>query len=190
MMLICGCDEVGRGSAVAEVCAAAVILNPAVIIPGLTDSKKLSPKKRELLAERIKQDALSWCIAYSSLEEVENLNVHYASLLAMKRAIDGLSIRPDKALVDGKYTPDVAVEVAAIVKGDATVPEISAASIIAKVARDHRLLEYHLLYPEYGFHENMGYLTPQHLAALRTFGPCPIHRKTYKPVQELKGTQK
>jgi len=185
MMLKCGCDEVGRGSAVAEVYAAAVILNPAVAIPGLTDSKKLSSKKREILAEQIKQDALSWCIAYSSLEEVEKLNVHYASLLAMKRAIDGLSIRPDKVLVDGKYTPNVMMEATAIVKGDATVPEISAASIIAKVARDHCLMKYHLLYPVYGFHENMGYLTPQHLAALREFGPCPIHRKTYKPIREL-----
>jgi len=185
MMLICGCDEVGRGSAVAEVCAAAVILNPTVTISGLTDSKKLSPKKREFLAERIKKDALSWCIAYASLEEVETLNVHYASLLAMKRSIDGLCIRPDKALVDGKYTPNVTMQVEAIVKGDTTVQEISAASIIAKVARDHRLLDYHILYPEYGFNENMGYLTPQHLAALRKFGPCRIHRKTYKPIRDL-----
>lgn len=185
MMLQCGCDEVGRGSAVAEVYAAAVILNPAAAISGLTDSKKLSPKKREHLAAQIKQDSLSWCIAYARLEEVEKLNVHHASLLAMKRAVDGLNIRPDKVLADGKYTPDVEMEVMAIVKGDVTVPEISAASIIAKVARDQRLMEYHLLYPEYGFNENMGYLTPQHLAALQKFGPCPIHRKTYKPIREL-----
>ena len=137
------------------------------------------------MAGQIKRDALCWCVASASLQEVEELNVHFASLLAMKRAIEGLSINPDKVLVDGKHIPAISLPAEAVVKGDAVIPEISAASIIAKVDRDQRLAEYHLLYPMYGFAENMGYLTAQHLAALRKFGPCPIHRKTYKPIHDL-----
>ncbi len=184
-ILECGCDEAGRGSGAAEVYVAAVILNPERPIAGLADSKKLTSSRRETLSEEIKLYALSWCIATASTEEVERLNVLHATLLAMKRAIEGLTIKPDRVFVDGNHSPKIDMVVEAIVKGDAKVPAISAASIIAKVARDQAMVEYHRLYPEYGFDVHKGYFTREHMDALRKYGPCPIHRKTFTPICEL-----
>ncbi len=185
MMIECGCDETGRGSAVAEIYAAAVILDPLHPILGLRDSKKLSAKRREILAKEIKAKALSWCIAKASLEEIERLNVLYATMLAMKRAVEGLHIKPDKALIDGNHAPLLSIPAAAIIKGDDKIPAISAASIIAKVDRDQAMLECHSLYPLYGFDKHKGYLTAKHLEALSQYGPCPLHRKTYAPIRRL-----
>lgn len=185
MLLECGCDEVGRGSAVAEIYACACILSPEHKIDGLRDSKKLSAKKRELLAVEIKRHSLSWCIAKATLEEIEELNVHYATLLAMKRAIEGLNIKPSKVYVDGVHVPKVSFQVEAVVKGDDLIPAISAASIVAKVARDQAMVDYHKLYPCYGFDSHKGYLTKYHIEALQKHGPCPLHRKTYAPVRNL-----
>ena len=184
ILLECGCDEAGRGSGVGEIYVGAVILNPECPIEGLADSKKLSARKREALCEKIKLYALSWRIETASLEEIERLNVLQATLLAMKRAVEGLKIKPDRVFVDGNHAPRLDVPVDAIVKGDAKIPAISAASILAKVARDQAMIEYHVLYPEYGFDVHKGYFTKKHVAALHKHGPCPIHRKTYAPVRE------
>jgi ribonuclease HII len=182
----CGCDEAGRGAAAAEVYVAAVILDPDHMIKGLADSKKLSSRKRDVLNEEIRLRALSWCIDKASVEEVERFNVLQATLLAMKRAVEGLKVRPDRVLVDGNRKPDLKIPVEAIVKGDAKIPAISAASILAKVARDRAMIEYHNLYPEYGFDIHKGYLTRRHIEALRKHGPCPIHRKSFFGVMTLK----
>jgi ribonuclease HII len=184
-ILECGCDEAGRGSAAAEVYAAAVILNPEHVIEGLADSKKLTAARRETLSGEIKLYALGWCVAIAATEEIDRLNVLRAALLAMKRAVEGLKIRPDMVFVDGNHTPEIDIPVKAIVKGDAKVAAISAASILAKVARDQAMREYHSLYPEYGFDVHKGYLTKDHLEALRKFGPCAIHRRTYAPIRDL-----
>ncbi|MBP1764459.1 MAG: Ribonuclease [Firmicutes bacterium] len=184
-MIECGCDEAGRGSAIAEIYVAAVILDPNQPIEGLRDSKKLSVRKREELAEIIKHSALSWSLAKATLEEIEQLNVHHANLLAMKRAIEGLSLQPDKVYVDGLHVPAISIPAEAIVKGDDKIPAISAASILAKVSRDQAMMEYHKLYPQYGFDKHKGYLTKKHMETLETFGPCPIHRKSYKPIKAL-----
>lgn len=184
-MIICGCDEVGRGSGAAEIYVCAVILDPSRSISGLADSKKLSAKKREFLAAEIKEKALSLCIATASLAEIEKLNVLYATMLAMKRAVEGLSIQPDKAMIDGNRAPSLAIPTETIIKGDSLIPAISAASIVAKVARDQKLVEYAALYPQYGFENHKGYFTKEHLAALEKYGPCPIHRITYGPVKTL-----
>ena len=181
----CGCDEAGRGAVAAEVYAAAVILNPVRVIKGLADSKKLSAGKRDILSEEIKLHALSWCIDKASVEEVERLNVLQAALLAMKRAVEGLKVRPERVLVDGNHKPILEIPAEAIVKGDAKIPAISAASILAKVARDRAMVEYHRLYPEYGFNVHKGYLTREHIEALRKHGPCPIHRKSFFGVMTL-----
>ena len=181
----CGCDEAGRGAVAAEVYAAAVILNPDHAIKGLADSKKLSARKRDILSEEIRLYALSWCIDKASVEEVERLNILQASLLAMKRAVEGLRVRPDRVLVDGNRKPKLEIPVEAIVKGDAKIPAISAASILAKVARDRAMVEYHRLYPEYGFDIHKGYLTKGHIEALRKHGPCSIHRKSFFGVMTL-----
>jgi ribonuclease HII len=181
----CGCDEAGRGAAAAEVYVAAVILNPDHTIKGLADSKKLSARKRDILNQEIRLYALSWCIDKASVEEVERFNVLQATLLAMKRAVEGLKVRPDRVLVDGNRKPNLKIPVEAIVKGDAKIPAISAASILAKVARDRAMIEYHRLYPEYGFDIHKGYLTKGHIEALRKHGPCPIHRKSFFGVMTL-----
>jgi len=181
----CGCDEAGRGAAAAEVYVAAVILNPDHTIKGLADSKKLSAPKRDILNEEIRLYALNWYIDKASVEEVERLNVLQATLLAMRRAVEGLKIRPDRVLVDGNRKPKLEIPVEAIVKGDAKIPAISAASILAKVARDRAMVEYHRLYPEYGFDIHKGYLTKGHMEALRKHGPCPIHRKSFFGVMTL-----
>jgi len=163
----------------------AVILNPEHPIEGLADSKKLTPIKREALSEEIKLYALSWHIERASLEEIERLNVLQATLIAMKRAVEGLKVKPDKVLVDGNRAPKLNIPVEAIVKGDDKIPAISAASILAKVARDQAMVEYHRLYPGYGFDVHKGYFTMEHMEALRKHGPCPIHRKTYSPIRQL-----
>jgi ribonuclease HII len=183
--LECGVDEVGIGSAVAEVYAAACILNPARRINGLRDSKQLSPARRAELSERIREHALDYCIATASLEEIDRFNVFGATMLAMQRAVAGLKIRPTLVLIDGNRMPKLPVPARTIIKGDAKVRAISAASILAKVARDEVLMRYHQQYPRYGLDENKGYLTEAHLAALTRFGPCPIHRKSYAPIRAL-----
>jgi ribonuclease HII len=181
----CGCDEAGRGSGAGEIYVGAVILNPEHPIEGLADSKKLTPIKREALSEEIKLYALSWHIEKASLEEIERLNVLQATLIAMKRAVEGLKVKPDKVLVDGNRAPKLNIPVEAIVKGDDKIPAISAASILAKVARDQAMVEYHRLYPGYGFDVHKGYFTIDHMEALRKHGPCPIHRKTYSLIRQL-----
>lgn len=181
----CGCDEAGRGAGAAEIYVGAVILNSEHPIAGLADSKKLTARRRETLSEEIKLHALSWRIERASLEEIERLNVLHATLIAMKRAVEGLKIKPDKVFVDGNHAPRLDIPVEAIVKGDAKIPSISAASILAKVARDQAMIEYHRIYPEYGFDVHKGYLTKEHLERLRICGPCPIHRKSFFGVMTL-----
>lgn len=187
MIHIAGADEVGLGSAAYDVYSAAVILDPERPIQGLKDSKKLSPKKRQSLSHEIKGKALAWCIATANLEEIEFLNVRNAALLAMKRAIEGLRIIPDLALIDGNLLPELSIPTQAIIKGDETIDCISAASIIAKVARDEAMMECHRLYPQYRFDAHKGYMTAAHLAALQEYGACPIHRRTYAPIRKVLG---
>jgi len=186
VLTVCGCDEAGRGAGAAEVYVGAVILNPERPIAGLADSKKLSARRREVLSNEIKLHALSWCIRKASVEEIERLNVLRATLLAMKRAVEGLMMRPQKVLVDGNQVPALDIPVEAIVRGDGKVPAISAASILAKVARDQAMVEYHRIYPEYGFDVHKGYFTREHMAALLKYGPCPIHRRNYSPICQMK----
>ena len=185
IQLECGVDEVGIGSAIAEVYAAACIFGPIHRINGLRDSKQLTAERRELLSERIKERALDFCIATASLEEVNQFNVFGASMLAMQRAVAGLKLKPDVVLIDGNRMPRLLIPARTIIKGDAKVRAISAASILAKVARDQAMLTYHEQFPQYGFATNKGYLTEFHLAALAQYGPCPVHRKHYAPVRAL-----
>ena len=185
--LICGVDEVGRGAGAGEIYCAAVILNPEKPISGITDSKKLSAKKRELLAIEIREKATAWSIATASLQEIIDLNVLYATMLAMQRAVTSLPIIPDKTFVDGNRAPQLDGPVETVIKGDLKIAEIGAASIIAKVARDQKMVELHQSYPEYGFDKHKGYLTKQHLDALQKHGPCAIHRATYAPIKKLLG---
>ncbi len=183
--LIAGVDEVGRGPLAGPVFAAAVILDPDKPIEGLMDSKQLSEKKREQLSATIKQRALAWSIGRAEVEDIDSINILQASLLAMKRAVEGLAIRPEMVLVDGNKLPDLDCPAEAIVKGDSKVPVISAASIIAKVARDHEMLELDGQYPGYGLAKHKGYPTKLHLQALEELGVSPIHRTSYKPVKRL-----
>ncbi len=184
-LLECGVDEVGIGSAVAEVYAAACILDPAKAIDGLRDSKQLTAARRRELNEQIRERALDFCIATASLKEIEELNVFGATMLAMQRAVGGLKLRPGLVLIDGNRMPKLPFPARTIVKGDAKVPVISAASILAKVARDEAMTKYHEAFPGYGFAENKGYLTQAHLAALKELGPCAIHRRGYEPIRAL-----
>ncbi|HTL54358.1 MAG TPA: ribonuclease HII [Candidatus Limnocylindrales bacterium] len=184
-LLECGVDEVGIGSAIAEVYAAACILNPARRINGLRDSKQLTPERRKELSERIKDRALDFCIATASLEEVNTLNVFRATMLAMQRAVAGLKLKPGIILIDGNRMPSLPYPARTIIKGDAKVRCISAASILAKVARDEAMLTYHEQFPQYGIDRHKGYLTALHQATLKQFGPCAIHRKNYEPVRAL-----
>jgi ribonuclease HII len=185
-MNIAGVDEAGRGPLVGSVIAAAVILDPLKPITGLADSKTLSEKKRLALAEQIRECAADWAIGEVTHAEIDKLNILQASLLAMKRAVDGLVIKPDSVLVDGNRTPDLGdVPCSAIVKGDAKVPAISAASILAKVHRDEQIMELHKIHPQYGFDRHKGYPTQQHLRMLQQHGPIHQHRKTYKPVAKV-----
>jgi len=181
-ILIAGLDEAGRGPLAGPVFAAAVILDPARSIVGLADSKKLSAARREQLAVEIRSKALAWALGRAGVAEVDRLNILQAALLAMQRAVAALPIAPAQALVDGNRCPPLACPCRAIVKGDATVPAISAASILAKVARDAELCELHDRYPHYGFAQHKGYPTAAHLDALRRFGPCPEHRRSFAPV--------
>ena len=185
VLLECGVDEVGIGSAIGEVYAAACILNPARRINGLRDSKQLTPERRKELSDRIKERALDFYIATGSLEEVNRLNVFGATMLAMQRAVSGLKLKPGIVLIDGNRLPKLPFPARTIIKGDAKVPSISAASILAKVARDEAMLTYHEQFPQYGFASNNGYLTEFHLATLKRFGPCPIHRQNYEPIRVL-----
>ena len=182
--VICGVDEAGRGPLAGPVFAAAVILDPAKPIAGLRDSKKLSPIRRDELALIIQRDALAWSIAQCSAAEIDALNILQATMLAMRRAIEGLSVAPTLALIDGNRCPVAAIRTEAIVKGDDKVIEISAASILAKTARDALLLEMHARYPQYGFDQHKGYPTALHLARLREYGVTPEHRRSYAPVRE------
>jgi ribonuclease HII len=183
--VICGVDEAGRGPLAGPVFAAAVILDPAKPIAGLRDSKKLSPTRRDELALIIQRDALAWSIAQCSAAEIDALNILQATMLAMRRAIEGLSVTPTLALIDGNRCPVTKIRTEAIVKGDDKVIEISAASILAKTARDTLLLEMHARYPQYGFDQHKGYPTALHLARLREHGVTPEHRRSYAPVREL-----
>lgn len=181
--MICGVDEAGRGPLAGPVVAAAVILDPARPVAGLNDSKKLSAKRRVSLAAEIRSKALAWCVAEASVEEIDTINILQATLLAMRRAVAGLSITPSEVLVDGNRCPQLDIPVRAIVGGDALVAEISAASILAKTVRDAGLLELDARYPAYGFARHKGYGTVLHLAALREHGPCPEHRISFAPVR-------
>ena len=183
--LVCGIDEAGRGPLAGPVVAAAVILDPANPITGLNDSKKLSAKRRELLAVEIRAKALAWAVAEASVEEIDRINILQASLLAMRRAVEGLGVRPSHALVDGNRCPKLACTSEAIIGGDGKVASIAAASILAKTVRDAGMLELHATYPEYGFDRHMGYPTAAHLKALREHGVTPIHRRSYAPVAQL-----
>jgi len=180
---IAGVDEAGRGPLVGSVIAAAVILDPLKPITGLADSKTLSEKKRLALAEQIHKNAVDWAIGEVTHEEIDKLNILQASMLAMKRAVHGLVIKPNSALVDGNKTPDIGdVPCIAIIKGDVKVPVISAASILAKVYRDNQMIALHTIHPQYGFDKHKGYPTRQHLKMLQEHGPIQQHRKTYKHI--------
>ncbi len=182
-MITAGVDEVGRGPLAGPVVTAAVILPDQFDLPGLTDSKKLTKKKREILSEAIKSQALFWAMGEASVEEIDRLNILHATMLAMQRAVANLSRRPEFVLVDGNRTPDFGIPARAVVGGDGLEPAISAASIIAKVSRDRLMAEYADIYPYYGFERNSGYPTKQHREALMQYGPTPIHRTSFAPVQ-------
>lgn len=183
--LMAGVDEAGRGPLAGPVVAAAVILDDLNPIHGLADSKKLTPMRREKLYDEIRAKALCCSIAQASVEEIDSLNILQATMLAMKRAVEGLRLKPNKVLVDGNRLPTLGILAEAIVKGDALVPAISAASILAKVYRDRWCEAFHLEYPQYGFAGHKGYGTAVHLAALREHGACPQHRKSFAPVAEV-----
>ena len=189
MQLICGVDEAGRGPLAGSVYAAAVILDANNPILGLMDSKKLSEKKRDFLSAEIKQKALAWAIASCTAQEIDDINILQASLTAMKRAIEAMqaqfNITPDLVQVDGNKCPKISLPCEAIVKGDSKVQAISAASILAKVARDAELYELDKIYPQYGFAKHKGYPTAVHLLALQAHGICPQHRLSYAPVKAL-----
>lgn len=183
--LVAGVDEAGRGPLMGPVVAAAVILDELNPIKGLADSKKLSALRREKLYDEIRAKALCCSIAQASVEEIDSLNILQATMLAMRRAVEGLRLKPNKVLVDGNRLPTLAILSEAIVGGDGLVPAISAASILAKVHRDRWCAEFHLEYPQYGFADHKGYGTAEHLAALREHGACPQHRKSFAPVAEV-----
>ena len=183
--LIAGVDEAGRGPLAGPVVAAAVILDELKPIKGLNDSKVLTPRTRERLFDEIHAKALCFCIAQASVEEIDTLNILHATMLAMRRAVEGLRLRPHKVLVDGNRLPVLKIAAEAIVKGDSKVKAISAASILAKVHRDHLCLKLHEQHPQYGFDGHKGYPTPVHLAALREHGACPEHRRSFGPVRAV-----
>ena len=180
--LVCGVDEAGRGPLAGPVVAAAVILDPARPIAGLNDSKKLSAKKRVALAGLIRERALAWAVAEASVEEIDQLNILHASMLAMQRAVAALQVTPERALIDGNRCPPLAMPAEAVVQGDAKVAAIAAASILAKTVRDEGMLVLHAQYPHYGFDRHMGYPTAAHCAALAAHGVSPVHRRSFAPV--------
>ena len=177
--LICGVDEAGRGPLAGPVCAAAVILPAEAELPGLNDSKKLSEKKREQLFPEIQRIALAWSVAFATVEEIEERNILGATMLAMNRAIEGLSLRPELALIDGNRNKEIEMPSRCVVHGDARCASIAAASILAKVSRDHLMVELSREYPQYGFEQHKGYGTRAHYEALREYGPCPAHRPSF-----------
>lgn len=183
--IVCGVDEAGRGPLAGPVVAAAVILDPDHPISGLNDSKKLSAKRREALATEIRLKALAWAVAEASVDEIDHINILQASLLAMQRAVDALSINPILALIDGNRCPKLSCPAEAIIGGDGKVASIAAASILAKTVRDAGMLELHDRYPVYGFARHKGYPTAEHLAALREHGVSPVHRRSYAPVAQM-----
>ena len=176
---ICGVDEAGRGPLAGPVCAAAVILPPNTIIDGVNDSKKLTEKKREALFDVIKETAVSYSIAYASVEEIESINILNATMLAMKRAVEGLDVKADYAMIDGNKMPPLDIDGETIVKGDAKSMSIACASILAKVSRDRLLYEYAKEYPQYQFDKHKGYGTAAHREAILEYGPCPYHRMSF-----------
>ena len=176
---VCGIDEAGRGPLAGPVFAAAVILPENCSIEGINDSKKLTPKKREILFDEIRAGALSYGIGFATEQEIDSINILQATFLAMKRAFDAMNIRADLALVDGNRMPDLGVETRTIVHGDALSASIAAASILAKVSRDRLLCEIDRIYPQYGFAKHKGYGTAYHVEMLQKYGPCPVHRKTF-----------
>ena len=177
--VVCGIDEAGRGPLCGPVFAAACILPDGLVLEGLNDSKKLTPKKRDKLFDLICENAIAYCIASASVAEIDELNILEADLLAMRRAIDGLSTKADFALIDGNIARDFQIPARAVIGGDAKSPSIAAASILAKVARDRDCIELDAKYPQYGIAKHKGYGTKQHMDALRTYGPSPIHRKQF-----------
>ena len=184
-LLICGVDEAGRGPLAGPVYAAAVVLNPSKPIRGLDDSKKLTAARREKLAVKIQTDALAFGIASASVDEIDRINILQATLLAMRRAVDKLLVRPDEVWVDGNQAPLLPYTTRAIIKGDAQVAAISAASILAKSARDRELVTLAKAYPAYAFERHKGYATQLHLAKIREFGACPAHRRSFAPVKHI-----
>jgi len=182
--LIAGVDEVGRGPLVGAVVTAAVILDPTRPIAGLNDSKKLSEKKRLILAEEIREKALSWSLGRAEVTEIDELNILHATMLAMERAVAGLAVQPEWVLIDGNRVPaGLQGRASAVVKGDSLVPEISAASILAKVARDAEMLALHQQHPQFNFASHKGYPTAEHLAAIAQYGVLPQHRRSFRPVR-------
>lgn len=185
--LIAGVDEVGRGPLVGDVVTAAVILDPNNPIEGLNDSKKLSEKKRNALAEEIKEKALAWSIGRADPSEIDELNILHATMLAMQRAVARLAVQPQHVLIDGNRVPSLPMPGNAVIKGDGLVAEISAASILAKVERDNEMAELDKIHPEYGFAKHKGYPTKLHFEMLAKYGPTPHHRKSFKPVRKALG---
>lgn len=184
--LSAGVDEAGRGPLVGSVFAAAVILPEQYDLPKLTDSKKLSEKRRDELAAMIKAQAVAWCVASADVHEIRRLNILHAAMLAMRRAVQGLAVRPDKVWIDGNRVPeDLGIDAQAVVKGDSKIMAVSAASVLAKTARDAEMYALAERYPQYGFDKHKGYGTAQHLAALRQFGVLPEHRQDFAPVRAL-----
>ena len=188
-MLIAGVDEVGRGPLAGPVITAAVILPEEYDLSGLTDSKKLSHKRREELSKLIKKQSLSWSVGEASIAEIDKLNILHATMLAMQRAVKNLSMQPDKVLVDGNRAPEFECPAQAIIGGDGLEPSISAASIVAKVTRDNIMQEYAMVYPGYGLEKHMGYPTKQHMQALNELGVTPIHRTSFAPVRKILETK-
>lgn len=182
--LVAGVDEVGRGPLCGAVVTAAVILDPSRPILGLNDSKKLTEARREKLFDEICEKALSWHIARAEVEEIDELNILHATMLAMQRAVEGLHITPKLAMIDGNRCPKLVMPAEAVVKGDSKVPAIAAASILAKVSRDREMAAFELIYPGYGIGGHKGYPTPVHLEALARLGPTPIHRRSFAPVRQ------
>ena len=184
LKLLCGIDEAGRGPLAGPVYAAAVILDVPRRINGLTDSKLLTPERREVLAGRIRSRAIAWGVASASVEEIDQMNILRAALLAMRRAVEALRVAAVEAIVDGNIAPPLTIPCATMVDGDLLHPSISAASILAKTARDAELIALDAQYPQYGFAQHKGYGTPQHLEALYLHGPCPIHRRSFAPIAQ------
>ena len=177
--LVCGVDEAGRGPLAGPVCAAAVVLPKGLILEGVNDSKKLTEKKREALFDVITEQALDWSVAFATVEEIEEINILNAAMLAMKRSVEGLKNPVDFAIIDGNRKPPLEIDCEAVVKGDAKSMSVAAASILAKVSRDRILRQYAVDYPQYGFEKHKGYVTKVHVEALKKYGPCEVHRPSF-----------